>query len=144
MNDIHARIYRNLIAALGQGDVPYRWPDAWKLEKEPYQTLHVDVLERTSDTVTIALAHYYEQNGDLVPDPDMQVRLYPKHQMAEALTFQNSLVYTEVYAVVDCKRMVYPRAKASLNQFLEEWAKNLQQCRYETGRKSDYPVESES
>lgn len=144
MNDIHARIYRNLIAALGKGDDPHRWPDAWKLEKEPYQTLNVDVLERGSDFVTIALAHYYEQNGDLVPDPDMTVRLYPKYKMAEALTFQNSLVYTEVYAVVDGKRMVYPRAKASLNQFLEQWAKNLQQCCYETGRKSDYPVESKS
>ena len=125
MNDIHARIYANLIAALGKGDDPTRWPSAWKLEKEPYQPLHVDVLERTSDAVTIALAHYYEQNGDLVPDPDMQVRLYPKYQMAEALTFQNSLVYTEVYTVVDGKRMVYPRAKASLNQFLEQWAKSF-------------------
>lgn len=125
MNDIHARIYRNLIVALGQGDNPHQWPDAWKLEREPYQPLHVDVLERTRDHVTIALAHYYEQNGDLVPDPDMSVRLYPQHQMAEALTFQNSLVYTEVYAVVDGKRMVYPRAKASLNRFLLGWVRNI-------------------
>jgi uncharacterized protein YqiB (DUF1249 family) len=93
MNDIHTRIYCNLIAALGQGDNPYVWPDAWKLEKQPYQTLHVDVLERGSDFVTIALAHYYEQNGDLVPDPDMTVRLYSKYGMAEALTFQNAFLY---------------------------------------------------
>jgi len=125
MNDIHTRIYRNLIAALGQGDNPFTWPEAWKLEQSPFQPLHIDVLERGSDFVTIALAHYYEQNGDLVPDPDMTVRLYPKHRMAEALTFQNSLIYTEVYAVVDGKRMVYPRVKADLNNFLYQWSKAL-------------------
>lgn len=127
MNDIHARIYRKLIVALSKGDDPTHWPEAWKLEQSPYQTLHVDVLERSRDHVTIALAHYYEQNGDLVPDPDMTVRLYPKHHMAEALTFQNSLIYTEVYAVVDGKRMVYPRAKADLNTFLLGWIENIRQ-----------------
>ncbi|MFZ2587975.1 MAG: DUF1249 domain-containing protein [Alphaproteobacteria bacterium] len=125
MNDIHARIYKNLIAALGRGDDPHQWPDAWKLEREPYQPLHVDVLERTAEHVTIALAHYYEQNGDLVPDPDMQVRLFPQQKMAEALTFQNSLVYTEVYPIIDGKRMVRLNAKVDLNKFLEGWVRNI-------------------
>lgn len=127
MNDIHARIYRNLITALGQGDSPFTWPNAWKLEKPPYQPLHIDVLERGSDFVTIALAHYYEQNGDLVPDPDMTVKLYPKHRMAEALTFQNSLVYTEVYPIIDGTRMVRLNAKLDLNRFLLGWVRNIRQ-----------------
>jgi uncharacterized protein YqiB (DUF1249 family) len=121
----YERIYRNLILALGKGDNPYTWPTAWKLEKEPYQILHVDVLERGSDFVTIALAHYYEQNGDLVPDPDMQVRLFPKFKMAEAMTFQNSLVYTEVYTERNGKMFIYPKAKRSLNSFLDSWTKEL-------------------
>ena len=125
MNDIHARIYRHLITALGQNNAPTLWPDAWKLEKEPYQSLHVDVLERTTDHVTIALAHYYEQNGDLVPDPDMEVRLYPKHGIAEALTFQNAYIYQEVYTEKDGKRFVHLEAKRQLNAFLLEWSRNL-------------------
>jgi uncharacterized protein YqiB (DUF1249 family) len=125
MNDIHARIYANLIAALGKGDDPTRWPSAWKVEKEPYQPLHVDVLECSTEHVTIALAHYYKQNGDLVPDPDMQVRFYPKHKMAEALTFQNSFGYHEVYDVQDGVRLVNMNTKRQLNAFLAEWSRNL-------------------
>lgn len=122
MNDIHARIYLNLIAALGQGDDPHRWPSAWKLEKEPYQTLHVDVLKRGSDFVTIALAHYFEQNGDLVADPDMEVRLNLTTRTAVPMSFQNSLVYTRVEGA-DGKPN--PKALASLTSFLASWLQNI-------------------
>jgi hypothetical protein len=122
MNDTHARIYRNLIAALGHGDDPHRWPDAWKLEKEPYQTLHVDVLERSGDAVTIALAHYYEQNGDLVPDPDMEIRLNFTTRTAVPLSFQNGLVYTRVEGV---DGQPNPKALVSLTSFLSSWVRNI-------------------
>ncbi|MBI1308627.1 MAG: DUF1249 domain-containing protein [Proteobacteria bacterium] len=125
MNDIHTRIYRHIVTALGQGDDPFTWPDAWKLEKSPYQPLHIDVLERGSDFVTIALAHYYEQNGDLVPDPDMTVRLYPKQRMAEALTFQNAYIYQEAYNSQNGKRLINLETKRQLNAFLLEWSRNL-------------------
>lgn len=125
MNDVHSRIYKNLIAALGQGKDPVYWPNAWKLEKHPYQTLHVDILEHHSDGVTMALAHYYQQNGDLIPDPDMQVRLHIRHEMAEALTFQNLYIYQQVYTESDGVRLINPLLKKQLNSFLLEWSRNL-------------------
>jgi hypothetical protein len=122
MNDTHARIYANLVTALGKGNDPKRWPSAWKLEKEPYQTLHIDVLERGSDFVTIALAHYFEQNGDMVPDPDMEIRLNLTTHTAVPMSFQNSLVYTRVE---DENGQPNPKALASLTSFLASWVRNI-------------------
>ena len=36
----------------------------------------------------IALAHNYIQNGDVMADPDMEIRIYPEIKYAEALTYQ--------------------------------------------------------
>lgn len=84
--------------------------------------LHFDVLEvekkEQQYTKVISLAHYYEQNGDLVPDPDMTIRIYSQTKMAEALTFQNCYIYQEVYPTPDT---CYPKLKTSLNSFLNNW-----------------------
>jgi hypothetical protein len=48
---------------------------------------------------TIALAHNGIQNGDVMADPDVEVRINREGHMAEALTFQNDYlgIYQEVY-----------------------------------------------
>jgi uncharacterized protein YqiB (DUF1249 family) len=45
--------------------------------------LNVDML--ISDT--IALVHNGKHNGDVMSDPDMEIKIYPEMKMAEALTF---------------------------------------------------------
>ena len=79
------------------------------------------VIERIGDN-HYSLTHYFEQNGDLCPDPDMEIRVFPKEKIAEALSYQDSFGY----------RVVYPepgkidiRAKKELNQFLDMWLSNL-------------------
>ena len=95
-----------------------------KLKSEGYMDLSVEILEKTPEYVRISLTHYGEQNGDLMADPDMEVKIYPKQQLAESLTFQND--YLGVYQVV------YPESnkvnltlKKELNQFLSQWLSNL-------------------
>ncbi len=56
-----------------------------KLQSEGFMDL---IIESLGDNI-ISLAHYYQQNGDSIPDPDMTVRIHD-HGMAEALTFQDS------------------------------------------------------
>lgn len=89
----------------------------------------------------VALSHYYEQNGDLVPDPDMQIRILPELEAAEAMTFQDYRKYQEVYPDKgDGKKYVYPKLKKDLNQFLNQWLSNVIQ----QGHKIDLSqVESE-
>ena len=71
----------------------------------------------------IALAHNYIQNGDVIADPDMEIRIYPEIKYAEALTYQlDGLgIFQRVYPEPG---KVCPRIKRELNQFLNQWLKN--------------------
>lgn len=79
------------------------------------------VVEHQSDNV-FTLTHYFEQAGDLCPDPDMEVRVFPEQRMAEALTYQDPFGYRCVYPEPD---KVDIKAKKDLNQFLNKWLTNL-------------------
>jgi hypothetical protein len=77
--------------------------------------LSFEILSKGTDQFICAMAHCFEQNGDLVPDPDMEIRVVPSIQMIEALTYQDQFGF----------RVVYPEpgkvnlsAKGELNQFL--------------------------
>ena len=74
-----------------------------------------------------SLCHYYEQNGDLMRDPEMTVRVikyFPGMPMVEALSFQ--MDYPPTYQVVyPDKDHVYPKIKKDLNIFLGQWLNNL-------------------
>jgi len=88
-----------------------------------FMDLNMDVLERRADTIVIALSHYFEQNGDLCADPDMEIRIYPARRMAEALTFQQAIppIYSEVYPAPG---KVAPKLQRELNSFLNTWLGN--------------------
>jgi uncharacterized protein YqiB (DUF1249 family) len=86
-----------------------------------FMDLHENVLYRADDAFVISLAHYHSSGGDLVPDPDMEIRVYPETRMAEALTYQDSFSYQEVYPEPG---KVAPRTKRDLNSFLAQWLLN--------------------
>lgn len=96
--------------------------DGIKLKTNCFMDLSINVLRRTPDKTTIAMTHYYEQNGDLVPDPDMKIAIYPSRKMAEALTYQDSFCYQEVYPEPN---KVNLKVKTELNRFLNTWLNNL-------------------
>jgi uncharacterized protein YqiB (DUF1249 family) len=84
--------------------------------------LNLDLLSRNGEINTVALSHYYEQNRDLITDPDMVLRIDTTTETVEALTFQDTYTYREVY--VDGNR-VDLKAKTKLNEFLLQWLTNL-------------------
>jgi len=71
----------------------------------------------------IAIAHNYIQNGDVMADPDMEIRIYTEIKYAEALTYQlDGLgIFQRVYPEPG---KVYPKLKRELNKFLNQWLKN--------------------
>lgn len=97
--------------------------EAIKLKAEGFMDLSIDVLHKEPDKIIIAMAHNYIQNGDVIPDPDMEIALYPKRKMAEALTYQDSFGYKQVYPEPG---YVYPKVKKELNHFLNQWLNNIQ------------------
>jgi len=123
--DVHQRIHRDLLR-LVPDLLRLEVGDARKLHHPPWMDLHVEVLRREPDALVVSLTHYGESNGDLMADPDMEVRVYtrPDWKRAEALTFQNDWV--------GLYRVVYPEPgrvnlllQHDLNAFLARWLTNL-------------------
>lgn len=109
---VHERIYQKL-ERLGVLKVK----ELARLKSSSFMDL---VIERLGDS-RYSLSHYCEQNGDLVPDPDMEIRVFPDMRMAEALTYQDGFGFRRVYE--DGK--IDAAAKKELNAFLERWLSNL-------------------
>lgn len=90
--------------------------------------LHMDNLGKDKDgNYLISLMHNYQQEGDVMRDPDMEIRLMPGMQAAEALTFHqsNPPVYQNVYVQREGKQLVNLKLKKQLNAFLNQWLRNI-------------------
>lgn len=102
--------------------------EALKLKSDGFMDLNLDLLFEEDGKYTIAMAHNYIQNGDVMADPDMEIRIIPSMKMAEALSFRQDggiPINQHVYEEVDGKTMVYPRIKKELNTFLSGWLLNI-------------------
>lgn len=96
-----------------------------KSQSEGFMDLHFDYLGSEGKGVhKISLAQYFKQNGDMVPDPDMEVRVFLELKAAEAMTFQNQWTYDQVYEEHEGKKYVRPKLKEDLNIFLNQWLQN--------------------
>jgi len=88
-----------------------------------FMDLSFEVLWREDHSMDIAIAHYYKQNGDCVPDPDMRIRLNLRTKTAWPTSFQNAMVYREaMHENGDFNR----RELMSQSSFLSLWLRNLQ------------------
>ncbi len=98
--------------------------ESGKSEVEGYMDLNLDILHRRPDRIIIALSHYYRHpSGDMIPDPDMEIAMYPQRQAAEALTYQDCYSYRRVCG--EGNATIDIRAKRDLNRFLNQWLTNL-------------------
>jgi uncharacterized protein YqiB (DUF1249 family) len=116
---LHHTLYRKLTVLIPT--LP-EVPEYVKSQVPGFMGLDLELLSRHGEIITVALSHYYEQNGDLIADPDMVVRIDTKSETVEALTFQDTYIYREVY--LDGNR-VDVKAKKELNEFLLLWLTNL-------------------
>ncbi|MCI0401371.1 MAG: hypothetical protein L0Z68_08750 [Gammaproteobacteria bacterium] len=81
--------------ALSQADHPHphlpQVPEYAKSQVPGFMDLNLDLLSRNDEIITVALSHYYEQNGDLILDPDIVIRIDTKNDTVEAVTFQDTI-----------------------------------------------------
>ncbi len=104
-----------------------------KFKSSGFMDLNFDFLRvDNQNRYVIAISHYYKQNGDMIPDPDMEIRIDYSWSppTCEALTFQDTNLYQEIYPIVDNVEMVNPIWKKSLNNFLLYWIKKIQRQNY--------------
>jgi len=120
MKTIYQRIYEKLEQLVG--DLK-EIPEDKKSQVGGFMDLNLDRLTPNGDVTAIALSHYYKHpSGDMIPDPDMEIRVMPKERTAEALSYQDSFSYRLVYG--EEGRIVSAAVKQDLNQFLEHWLSN--------------------
>jgi len=88
-----------------------------RLDQPGYERL---VIERHGDLISVA--HYYEQNGDLVPDPDVELH-YPTW-VPTAIT-QAFGGYRPKFLERDGQTYVDTRFHKEVSTFLVLWARNI-------------------
>jgi len=82
-----------------------------------YQRL---VIERHGELISVA--HYFEQNGDLVPDPDVELH-YPTWTptaITQAIGYRR-----EKFIERDGRTLVDTRFDREVSSFLSMWARNI-------------------
>lgn len=89
-----------------------------RFDMPPYQPL---VIERHGERISVA--HYYEQNGDLVPDPDVELQ-YPSWTPT-AIT-QALGIRREKFIERDGRTFVDTLFHKQVSFFLALWARNIQ------------------
>lgn len=99
--------------------------DYYKLKSAGFMDLNIDVLERDENFLTIALSHYYlHDSGDLIPDPDMEVRISLTDETAFATSFQDLYNYTSIY---EANQVINVKKASDLNSFLLYWLNNIKE-----------------
>ncbi len=97
--------------------------EAGRSKSDGYMDLGLDVLYRTPERLVIALSHYYlHPSGDMIPDPDMEIEVFLKHERAQALTYQDAFGYQSVDNIEGRRDRSCQRG---LNKFLSQWLTNL-------------------
>ena len=97
--------------------------EAGRSKSGGYMDLGLDVLYRTPERLVIALSHYYlHPSGDMIPDPDMEIEVFLKHERAQALTYQDAFGYQSVDNIEGRRDK---NSQRNLNRFLSQWLTNL-------------------
>lgn len=81
------------------------------------------ILENIGDN-RIAMAHYYELNGDLMADPDMEFTVDNENKTLMAESYQQDNL--QFYERVDEN----PVIANDQNSFAREWLQNIKNARY--------------
>jgi len=127
-NLIYERIYKKLSQLINFESLQKK--EYIKYKSSGLMDLHMDFLRvEENNAFVIAMGHNYRQNGDVMADPDMEIRIFPNTQMAEALTFQlDSLgIYQRVYQ----DNKVDISLKKDLNSFLDKWLTKIKLDKYQ-------------
>jgi hypothetical protein len=111
------------------------------IENGPYQPLVIEAWDSPirGEGRRISVAHYFESAGDLVPDPEVEIRDdgWPI-ELSQVLGYTQVTVYRE-----DGTMLFAPQSRQDVLHFLDDtWAPNLRAQRFiEAAQKLAQPAE---
>jgi len=89
--------------------------------------LHISIFSRDESEMILSMGHYFLQNDDFVPDPEVVIRMDLVKKIAEVLTYKDQYLFTVVYP---SKGMVDVESRESLNSFFNQWLKRMLREKY--------------
>lgn len=95
-----------------------------------FMPVSVEVLEVKNSIKRVAISHYYEQNGDLMADPDMEFLVMESIGFAQAVTYkQDGLGIYQVARWIDenGRELCRPGLLRDINHFACQWMRNIRQ-----------------
>lgn len=131
LNKTASSTFAKLITQMGQADYLKLDRGGSAIMALSIEKLVPEVDFAGNNATIYSLSHYFEQNGDLVPDPDMTFAVIDQIKEAKGLliiplTFQNSIYYTEAIFLKADSWQIHPKQQADLADFANNWLKNIQ------------------
>lgn len=100
--------------------------DAVKIQSGGFMDLSINRLYTVNGGFVVSLTHYFEQNGDLVPDPDLEIFVSDATRTAWAMAIQHSTGhYVRAMKFENGRTLRNPRTQKDLQSFLGQWLRNL-------------------
>lgn len=100
--------------------------EALTLKNDGFMDLNLHIMAREKEQVLVSLSHYREYPlGDVRPDPDVELVIYPEPKELEVLSYHDPFGYRQVYLDFPDKHLVDPQTRYELNDFLGLWLRNL-------------------
>ena len=91
----------------------------------------------------IAMSHYFEENGDSFPDPDMEFEVDHEKQELRARTY-DSAYDTHFQDVTKEGGIIDEELERELDEFAHQWFQNIRQQGYKPLQELDLPAEKEN
>ena len=101
---------------------------AIRIKREPFMPL---TIERQGSRVT--LTHYFKQNGDLVPDPDMEFEMIANHTWSPVAIQFATGHYRRAMEIREGQQFVNTREIREQIKFFGMWARNLIDQGFDSG-----------
>lgn len=92
-----------------------------------YMPVYIEIIDRNEKYTHISLAHYGEQNGDAMRDPEMRFALHKESQQFIPYYYRNDYMGMEQYSVrwADEGVLLNHRLQADHTTFANQWLRNI-------------------
>lgn len=119
------------IALILQAASPLKESFHFRIENPPWQSLVLEDIQQRGPTglPVISVAHYGEQNGDLMRDPEMLFELARRGDEIELTPYywRNDYIGIEEYSAIEQEQkwLVFDDLKRMHSDFAKSWDANL-------------------
>ena len=121
-SNIYRTIYTKLVQLIGD---PKTLPPCKRGQTEGNMDLYVEQLLVGGEVTMVSLVHYIDiesEEDDPVPNPLLEVKVYPARQEAEVVNYQDQATFLTVYPAPG---KIDKTVVQELNAYLDQWLGTL-------------------